>query len=164
MAVELSLLVGRLQASLNAPGESFFTFTPDQGVQALANGFWWARLRGFFPNYRVTADGSQIVPVDGDDDLSDVEQQVVVCWTALVCLENKLAGLTLSEKYTAGPVSSSEERSSTLLRDLVRARRAELETLKEELIGTGRETTVAFIDTVQARTAALAGGDQWWVR
>lgn len=163
MAVQLDSLVGRLRASLNAPGEEFFAFTDTEGIDQLANGFWWARMRGFFTEHRVS--GTEIIALNGADELSDVEQQVVVCWTAMVCLENKLAGLVLSETYRApGGLEASEERSSTLLRDLHKARRAEMDELKDQLAGSGRTTAVAFIDAVCARSNSVALGDNTWVR
>lgn len=151
MAVALADLLPALDASLNDPGSDapFFVIQTKetQWVNALANAFWWAWMRGFFAGHKVDVAGETIVPVDGDgDDLSRGMQQVVVLFAALKAIEAKLLALPTGKRNKAGPVETETQRSAQLLRFLYEQRRQELEDIKDELADGGDATGVAVID------------------
>ena len=157
MAVELATLADRLSASVNVPGQEFIVAEEDDWVSQLANAFWWARLRGFFTGYRVNDDFA-IVPVDpADDDVDEGLTQVVVAFAAVLTLENMLLSLPTGERYKAGPVETETNRSAQVLVQLLKARRFELEDIKDDLTG-ANNTNVHVIDTFISRTAMILEG------
>ena len=63
MAVELDTLIGSLKASLNAPGSTFISGTDEEWLALLGFAFWQVRRDGFFTEWRLDADGEQILDV-----------------------------------------------------------------------------------------------------
>lgn len=170
MAVELADLLPSLQASLNTPGDiEFFKFedNDDAWEAALANAFWWAKIRKFFTGFRVNVDGDLIENVAGGDDMPREDQQIIVLFAAMLAIETKLLALVTSAKQDAGPVSTEYSRSSTLLKTLLNEKRAELEAIKEEVLnGRGSALSVQLVDAVLARESAygLVGDGYPFVR
>lgn len=165
MAVELEPLVERLESSLTAPGSpSLFQFTTaetDSWIASLAHAFWTARLRGLFADYRV-ADG-EIHNIAGGPNLTDPEQQVIVLMAAFNAIEARLLALT-NTKYKAGPLEAETAYPLTILKDILDARRAELDEIRLEQGGTsGSSTTVAFIDLAAARHAQISDAYTHWI-
>lgn len=169
MAVALSALMPTLRWSLNVPGETgFFNFdasVDDEWIGALASGFWWAHLRGFFANYRVTLDELSIENVvDPPVELDRKLQQVIVLFTAMNAIEAKLLALPTHIKDSAKPgLETEEDRSAQLLRDLLAARRSDLQEIKLLLVGGVLATEVAVIDMFLAREAHLRAGTETYV-
>ena len=139
-------------SAVNGPGGSLVSDDDDDWAVAIANAFWTARLRGFFKSWRVDADNIEIVPVDpGSVEEFDREAgQVIVLFAAMNVLEAKLAGLATKQRAKAGPVESETQRSATLLTELLKARRRELDEIASELSGRG-SALVAFCDMVADR-------------
>ncbi len=162
MAVALEDLAPRLDATLNPPGGGgLFVATTEQYTASLANAFWYAKLWGLFAGYRANS-SNEIVPVDGGDDLSEDLWQMIVLFAALTALEARIAGLLTYVRSKAGPVESEKRRSAEVLVQLLKAKRAELEDIRDDLAGAD-QTTVSFIDGVLARTNAIGAAEgSWW--
>lgn len=168
MSVPLVDLVPSIRVALNVPGSTTGLFVfDDEGewVDALANGFWYAKLRGCFAKYRVT-DAKEIVYVpDVDDitnDLSREEQQVIVLFAALSAIEAQMLSLYTLQRSKAGPVETEKQRSATLLKALLDEKRKELAEVRDDL-ASQVSTTVAVIDTILGRYGD-GGGSFPWVR
>lgn len=169
MAVALEDLVEQTRWSLNVPGETgYFTFNDTvkpQWVGALATGFWWAHMRGFFKDYRVSLDGLTIVNVAGGDDLDRKLQQVIVLFTAMNAIEAKLLSINTHSKDSAKPgLETERDKSAQLLRALLQARRDDLQEIKLLLVGGVWGTEVAVIDLYLARETHLASGTEAFIR
>jgi len=166
MAVPLEDLLPSVRWSLNVPGETgFFNFdSDDDWIEALANGFWWANMRGFFKDYRVTTDGESIANVVGTVELDRRLQQVVVLFTAMNAIEAKLMSIYTHTKSSAKPgLETERDRSAQLLRDLLQARRNDLQEIKLLLVGGVYATEVAVIDLFLARDSALRAGTESFI-
>lgn len=169
MSVELATLVEDVRWSLNVPGETgFFTFSDaveDDWIGALATGFWWAHMRGFFHDYRVSLDGDTIENVVGGPDLERKLQQVVVLFTAMNAIEAKLMTINTHSKDSAKPgLETERDKSAQLLRALLQARRDDLQEIKLLLVGGVWATDVAVIDLFLARDSHLAAGTETFTR
>ena len=162
--VEIELLVPNLKSSLNAPGESFFEATASEWVAALANAFWWGRMKGFFTDWRTDADGENIVPAEsGGEEIPMELAQIVVAIASLNALEAKLLSLETKSVATAGPVSYEVGRSAQVLSELLKQKRAEFNLLKAELVGTNLGAYGSIIDMVLSREGAYMSGTAAWV-
>jgi hypothetical protein len=165
MAVELIELVPYLKASVNPPGQEFLVASDNEWRTAAANAFWWARLRGFFPEYRVDVDGEVITNTeDPTVDMPREQQQIIVLAAALNAIEAQLLAMPTSTRAKAGPVESETGRSAQVLTALLRNKRDELAAIKDELVGTSGATAVGVIDAVLAREGAFCSGEAVFVR
>lgn len=166
MPLALESLVPRLRANLNAPGTTFFQGENSEYIATLANGFWTARLRdNMFAGYRVNV-SNQVVPVPpATEDLPEDLHQVVVLYAALTAIEARLLSLSTYKRGKAGPVESETRRSAEVLVQLLKAKRAELEQILENLAEeAGRRDVYSYaLDGVRARTWALEAGYTDWV-
>ena len=131
----------------------------------LANAFWSAKLKGYFEGYRVSADRTQIVPVDeDDDDLTDELQYLVVLFAAYDAALNRLLEARTTEKYEApGPLSYETQQAATVLVAVLEALKEELLEVRTVLIGTPYATTAHVVDLVLARHENLVYGDAYFV-
>jgi hypothetical protein len=167
VAVALADLLDSLQASLNVPGDSapMFDFSDDETwIAALANGFWFARIRGFYTSYRVNTDGDQIVNItDASIDLPREDQQIIVIYAAMTAIENKILNLFTMTHDKAGPVETERQRSSSLLKEMLQQRRKELEDIRDQVVlAAGAGIRVQLVDAVLARSAMpVALGAPW---
>lgn len=147
MAVPLLPLVDRLKASLVNPGttDSPFVFgaaQEDDWVGALANAFWQARMWRFFTDWRLNPSANAIIPgVEDGDEFPEELQQIIVLTAALTALENQLGTATTKFAVESGEEKFSTESSSNLLVALLKARRSDLEKLRDDLVSS--PTTVA---------------------
>lgn len=161
MAVALDALLDRLTASLNVPGEAVPMFNiadnTDSWILALANGFWQSRARGFYGDFRLDADSENIINIVGGDDMPPEDQQVLVIQTALTAIEAKMLNLFTKTRDKAGPTETERERSSTLLKQLMLDKRAELEDIRNQVVNAGGATTARVIDAVLARSGYTSG-------
>jgi len=165
MAVELDELVPYLKASVNPPGQEFIVATDTEWRTAAANAFWWARLRGFFPDYRIDINGELIVnPEDPTDDMPREQQQIVVLAAALNAIEAKLLAMPTNSRARAGPVESETGRSAQVLVELLKGKRKELADIKDEIVASGNATGVGVIDAVLSRQGAFCSGEAVFVR
>jgi len=165
MAVELVELIPYLKASVNPPGQEFIVATDAEWLTAAANAFWWARLRGFFPEYRIDVDGELIVAIDdADEDMSRDLQQIIILAAALNAIEAKLLAMPTGVRAKAGPVESEVTRSASLLIELLKGKRKELADIKVEIIASGNATCVGVIDAVLSRQGAFCSGEAVFVR
>lgn len=140
MSVALQPLVERLKAALVNPGSTsgLFDFTDpreDDWVIALGNAFWQARMWRFFADWRLNSTWDAIIPVveDGEEFPEDL-QHLVVLIAALTALENKLPEMNSKFSSKSGEEEFSVENSATLLSNLFKARRQDLEDLKADLV------------------------------
>lgn len=169
MSVALEALVQQTRWSLNVPGETgYFNFddsVEDEWIGALATGFWWAHMRGFFKDYRVSLDEQTIENVVGGPDLDRKLQQVIVLFTAMNAIEAKLLSINTHSKDSAKPgLETERDKSANLLRALLQARRDDLQEIKLLLVGGVWATDVAVIDLFLARDMHLASGSESFVR
>lgn len=165
MAVELAELVPYLKASVNPPGQEFIVATDAEWLTAAANAFWWARLRGFFPEYRIDVDGELIVNTyDNTLDMPREVQHIIVLAAALNAIEAKLLSMPTGVRSKAGPVESEVTRAASVLVELLRGKRKELADIKTQIIDTANATTVGVIDAVLSREGAFCSGEAVFVR
>lgn len=160
MTVALADLLDSLKASVNVPGATrpMFDFTnEDEWTTALANGFWQARARGFYTDFRVDAAGENIVNIAGGSDMPREDQQVIVIQTALIAIKNQMLALFTKTRDKAGPTETERERSSTLLKQLEMDLRNELEDIRKFVVLNGGSTTARVIDSVLTRSGYFAG-------
>lgn len=161
MAVELAELVESLRGALNVPNaaQPLFDFTDeDDWINALATGFWRVKSRGravgLFADYRLNADSDQIVNiVDDTIDMDREDQELVVLQTGMTVVESMLLQLPTHTVDKAGPVEVERERSSTVLRQILQDKRAELEQALTELgAGTSNATRSYVVDSILSRS------------
>lgn len=165
MSVELVELVPFLKASVNPPGQEFIVATDGEWQTAAANAFWWARLRGFFPEYRIDVDGELIVNTDDATvDMPREQQQIIVLAAALNSIEAKILAMPTGSRAKAGPVESETTRSASLLIELLKGKRKELADIRIEIIDTANATAVGVIDAVLSRQGAFCCGEAVFVR
>ena len=165
MAVELVDLVPFIKASVNPPGQEFIVATDAEWLTAAANAFWWARLRGFFPEYRIDIDGELIINTDDDTvDMPREIQQIIVLTAGLNAIEAKLFSMPTGNRAKAGPVESEVTRSASVLVELLRGKRKELADIKTQIIDTANATSVGVIDAVLSREGAFCSGYAVFVR
>lgn len=166
MAVALEDLLPALTASLNVPGavRPLFNITDDNAdvwIAALANGFWFAWTRGFYRGYRLDETDENIVAVDGGADLGRGDQQIIIIYTAFEAIRAEMLSMFTTTRDKAGPTETERQRSSTLLKQLLDDRRAELEEIRTEAVNGGNATKVRIIDAVRARSDMWSGCYPW---
>lgn len=158
MAVALDLLVPRLTATLVPPGSEAGLFpTDDDSVESwvpvLANAFWMCRLHRFFTAWRLNVAGDTIQPVaSGGADMPGEYQQLIVLSAAVATLEVKLLEFNTKFRAKSGEEEFEAEKAASLLVELIRGWRRQLEDIREDLVT--REdcrTNVAVIDLVVER-------------
>lgn len=154
-----------LKGSLNSPGSVYFTAEDAEWRIALGNAFWWARLRGYFPRYRVSADGTEIVNIDDEDvELDPQLQFVIVLMATLNALEARLASTATNRRAKAGPVESEVSQLASVLVELIRQRRRELETIRDEIVASDGATAAYVLDGFLARQGGYAcGATSYWL-
>lgn len=157
--MRLSDLIPRLQVQVNGPGGSFFDVADEDGwLDSLTNAFWTGRLRGFFPDYRIGADGDSVVNVnDVDLELDETLGQVIILYAAYGVLKAKLTELNTKTFAKAGPVESERQKSAQLLTELLKQTWQELEDIREEAESAGYSGVARFADLVLMRS------NQYWV-
>lgn len=163
MAADIVDLIPSLRAALNVPGSAtpLFNFDDEEPwIDALGAAFWTVQSRGraikLWIDFRVTVEGDQIVNImDTAITLERVDQQLVVLQAAMSAIETLLLSLPTRTHAKAGPVESDLERSSTVLRQLLLDKRAELEgALKELGAGAGATSVIPrVVDGMLARSA-----------
>lgn len=165
MAVALDEYVEPLKRKVNPPGVTLISSTDADWIGRLADAFWSARAQGFFVGYRVDPDLDQILPVSGDTDLPEEQRYLIVLFAGVAAVEMKLLSLPTRTKSAApGPVETETERSATVLTAVLANLRGELLAVRENFIGGVNATGVYVIDSVLARTEALACGTGYWAR
>jgi hypothetical protein len=166
MAVELADLVNSLEAALNVPGAArpMFDFSDeDPWINALAAAFWTAKNRGravsLWKSYRVNLGEDEIVNIDdpAGAEIPREDQAIVVGQAALTAIETLLLSLPTHTKSVAGPVSTETDRSSTILRQLLVDKRAELEEILKGAAG-GNATRAYVIDAILQRSGGFSTG------
>lgn len=168
MAVELDDLVDSLDVAINVPGAArplFDMSDHEPWITALASAFWTLKRRnraiGLWTDFRVNVDGDAIVNVSHPDDetleMEREDQQVVVLQAALSAIETQLLSRPTHVKNQAGPVSTEVDHSSTVDRQLLEDRRAELEDVLKSMRG-GNATRTYVIDAVLQRSGFASAG------
>lgn len=152
MAVAISDLAPALEASLNAPGGSFFVATETQYVAALSNAFWTIRLKAFFTEWRLDGNDDIIPVVSGDEDMPREVQQLVVIMATVSAVEAKLLELDTTFRAVSGDQEFEIRKSASVLQEILVQKRAELEQLRKTLVETEMLTTsVGVVDMVLTR-------------
>lgn len=165
MAIELVELVPYIRATVNPPGQEFIIATDAEWMTAAANAFWWARLRGFFPEYRIDIDGELIVnTTDATLDMPREIQQIIVLTAGLNAIEAKLLAMPTGNRAKAGPIESEVTRSASLLIELLKGKRKELAEIRTDIVASGSATGVGVIDAVLSRQGAFCSGEAVFVR
>ena len=166
MAVDVTPLVGRLRRSLSAPGADQFPDTmASEWMDRVADAFWYAKLNGYFPGYTIdTTSRPYMIESTTAVDLEDDALYVVVLYAAIVAIEASLTWMNTSTKYKAGPAEADTAKSALVLRQLLQAKIAELETLRQDIVLGGGATSVGFIDLVEARAESLLYDESYWIR
>lgn len=142
-------LVPALRLSVNGPGGTLVAADDSDWVEALINAFWTARLRGYFKDYRV--DGDQIVNInDPDVEMPREVAQVIVVYAAVTVIEAKILSLPTSTRAKAGPAETETQRAASVLVELLRQKRAELEQIRDETVATD-PAVASFADLALVR-------------
>lgn len=165
MALLLDDLIPVLKASLNPPGQEFYIATDDQWREALNAAFWWGRMRGFFVDYRADADRTEITNVvDPTEDMPMEVAQIIVAIAAVNSLEAKAFSLETKSVAEAGPVKVETQRAASVIVELLRIKRRELQDIREQLLASQYAVYACVIDAVLAREGAYMRGEAAWVR
>lgn len=152
--VNLSDLVPSVEAAVNPPGTTIIDGDEDDWVPVLANAFWVLRLKGMWPGYAATVDGTGIAPVDDAlPALDRISLQLVVEVGALTALENYYLGTATTTKAKAGPVEADNSIPATVITTLLTARRAALLALQDLIIGNSPLTLTPRIVNLFAERA-----------
>lgn len=160
MSVALASLIDRVRNSVNAPGGSFITADDPDWVAALGNGFWSIRIKGYFTEYRLSEDEQSIETIVGDEDMPGELRQLVVLQTAISALEGKFAELNTKFRAKSGEEEYETGKTASLLQDILKARRAELAALHEQIVsdpGLARYSYVCDLVSVRLNTASFVG-------
>lgn len=184
MAVDLADLVPMLKSEMNPPGEDLYpSATDQQWLLTLIGGFWDARLHGLMLDYEenVAARGGPasfgqgvVTPLKveagydapsgwSDRDLSPEMQQLVVLWSAWKATLSEFKQLSTTFRAKAGPTEYEEQRSATVLKEVLTALRDRIKFILDNLSTHGR-TSVSVFDAVVERSYSQAMGDEIWVR
>ena len=165
MPVPLNDLVEQVKVSVNGAGGTLVTATDTGWENAIANGFWRAKLAGFFTGFRLDPDTRDITPLDsGDDDMEGDLQQLVIMFTAIEQLE--LAVVQLNSEFSAqsGEESITTKRSAQAITQILKQRRAELEALRTELVNNPSTSGyIGMADLIGIRLGALSSQATNWV-
>lgn len=164
MTLPLEDLVPQLKRSLSTPGgDEFPDALNSEWVGSLADAFMDAKMYGFFDNWRLDNDGEIVEPLStSGDDLSDIQQRLVVVYASMNVLLTKLANLNTMTKYQAGPALTETQKSSQLLKAVLDARLEDLKNVKNILQTKGAAPMVAF-SAINIRDRLLYNGFDTWV-
>lgn len=158
---DLEDLIESLKYEINVPGEDAYGSTnTEEWVGRLANGFWKAFLDGFFGNYAESA--GLIVPRSGDVTFPRDYQQVVILYTAIEILGQRLLAAKTSFRAKAGPVEYEEEQSATLLRSLLDQAYARLQYVRDQMTNSEVGGFIS-IDMYMSRLESFSDGTSTWV-
>lgn len=152
MSIELSDLITRLRVSVDAPGEAS-SIGDEEAIARLGTAFWSIRVKGFFTDYRLTVEEDAIVPVtDGADDMPGELQQLVVIQAAITALEGKFSSIDTKFRAKDGETEFETGKTASLLQELLKGRRAELEALYQQIVATpALATNVYAVDLLRVR-------------
>lgn len=164
MAVAIFTLADKLKHAVNVPGSEFIdTSGNDEAWESIvAQAFWYARLKRFFTDYRLSADESMIVTVEpAVDDMPGELQQLVVMMATLVVIESKMLELETKFRAKSGDDEFEIQRSAQVLAELLKAKRKELAELREDMVTTpGIATQVGIIDLALHKASCM---DTTWI-
>lgn len=158
---DLEELIDPLKYELNVPGEDAYGGTStEEWVGRLANGFWKGYLDGFFQAF--TESEGLVSPRAGDATFPRDYQQVVILYTAIEILGQRLLSMKTSFRAKAGPVEYEEEQSATILRSLLDQAYERLKYVRENL-AEGDFGSFQSIDMYVARLHSFSEGETFWV-
>lgn len=165
MPIAIANLVPRLDAAVNPPGAVLVDGSPSEYAAQLRQGFWDAKLDGFFSDYRINPQTDEIAPVPPEtDDLPDELQQLVVNTAALSVLDLTMATIDTKFRAKSGEDEFETGKTASLLIEVLAGRRAAMDRLRVRLIEKPALATYAsFADLVTIRLCAASATAGGWV-
>jgi hypothetical protein len=144
---DLTTMVAALKREVSTPGD-FDTLFPDAAtsdlVGSLKDGFWSAKLDGWFPDAVIDTSGNTT------PDLSGEGLQLVVIYAAKQIITNQLRNQPTRQQYKVGTLETVSDYGATVLKnalDDIQSRIKDLLTYARY----GRGTTVSMHDAYIAR-------------
>lgn len=160
-AFDLDDLIDPLKYEINVPGEdAYATTNSEEWVGRLGNGFWKGYLDGFFAGY-TESDGI-VTPRTGDTTFPRDFQQVVILYTAIEILSQRLLSMKTAFRAKAGPVEYEEQQAATLLKGLLDQAYARLLHVRDKM-AESEEGGFYAIDMYMTRVNATYSGTHIWV-
>lgn len=141
---------------ISPPGsDTLASVTDEVLVGYLSDGFWTAKLDGFFAAY--TESDGLISPESGDEDLPRDWQQLIVFYAGMQMVENELRATNTQFRVQAGPVEYEVQNSAQLLREHLKALHTRRDYLLE-LLSSKYNISPGYIDMIVARYDSMAAG------
>jgi hypothetical protein len=149
--------------AVNGPGGTMFSTDTDEWAVSIANAFWYARLRGFFQHFAVDAANTEITHLtDTNIEFDRADAQLVVRFAVINAIEAKILSLPTGKRVKAGPVESETQRAASVLVELLKQNRKELEEIRDQIIGQ-TPMLAGFVDLVLVRQEQALSGVPSWV-
>jgi len=160
--VDLADLVPDIIVALNIPGEdAYATVSPETWVGYLKDGFWNAILEGLLVGY-TEEDGVISSTVDDTAMPRDL-QQLIIMYTSIAVLRNKLFSLQTLFRAKAGPVEYEVQQSAQVMKALLDEFSERRRFILQRLADTGSSTDIYYIDSYIARQEAIDYGLTEWI-
>lgn len=157
---DLSELIEPLRAEINIPGEDVYdTVSNSLWITYLANGFWSAQLDGLMGTYEESE--GEVV---GDEVLPRDLQQLILMYTGIAILRQRLFSLQTVFRAKAGPVEYEVQQSAQVMKALLDEFSSRRLYLLQRLADTGIARSTYYIDTYAARQEAINSGYVGWIR
>ena len=164
MAVAVADLADKVRFAVNIPGSTFVTTRGNDAhwESIVAQSFWYARLKRFFTDYRLSADETEIVTVEpAEGDMPGELQQIIVMMATLRVIESKMLELETKFRAKSGDDEFEVQRSAQVLAALLKAKRDELAEIREDLVTKpGIGTQVGIIDLALVKASCM---DTTWI-
>lgn len=155
-------LIPFAKSEVNGPGGAFVDADDDEWTTAIVNAFWTARMWGYFEGFAVDADMEEISHISTDAEFPRALGQIIVKFVGMNALETKLANTPTSKRAKAGEVETETQRGASLLVELLKQKRRELEQLNEQLLEQFPALS-GFVDLVLVRQDQALSGYPGWV-
>lgn len=157
MAVDLAedQFIASLKREVTPLGSTLFSNVTDNAVWLgyLTDAFWEAKLDGFMENY-VEEDG-EVSHVSGGADLDRKYVALIVLYAGIRVLRNRILNMDTGFKAKAGPVEFEQQKSATMLAEMLKQLRATKDRVLTEL-DQAEETYALVLDALSVRTFSSA--------
>jgi len=160
--VDLEDLVPDIIVALNIPGEDLYaTVAPETWVGYLKDGFWNAVLEGLLSGY--TESDGVISSTSGDEAMPRDLQQLIIMYTSIAVLRNRLFSLQTLFRAKAGPVEYEVQQSAQVMKALLDEFSERRKFILQRLSDSGTATGIYYFDSYLARQDSINDGLTAWI-
>ena len=161
-SVDLSELVGDLEAAVSVPGTTPFATSSDtEWLTRLRNAFWTAYNEGVFTGFTCNEDGIVSASGGGTTTFTRDLQQIVILYAGINIVQNQMLQLKNQFRAKAGAVEYETQQSSQQIKAILDSMLIQRSTLLQRLSDIGWRKSY-YHDAVISRDDSLRSGTITW--